>query len=127
MVPCGAECCRKIYVIATMVCRFFWHELMLWPEDMKRRAALVVLSGRDTLVPLRLIQARRVSVPGCRISGSQDLSVQLLSGRNMFVPPRCDTLVSLRLIQARLSLSTVENQNVLLQYLYFRAGGALRA
>ncbi len=83
MVPCGAECFRKIYAIATMVCRFFWHELMLWPEDMKRCAALLVLSGRDTLVPLRLIQARLTSI--------------------------------------------MENQNVLLQYLYFRAGGALRA
>ncbi len=37
---------------------------MLWPEDAKRRAALVALSGRDTLVPLRLVQARLIGFPG---------------------------------------------------------------
>ena len=38
-------------------CRFYWHELMLWPKDIPEHA-VVALSANDDLVPAELVQVR---------------------------------------------------------------------
>jgi hypothetical protein len=46
--------CSRDLTIAQAFCRrFHWSELMLWPDDLPRsaRSVLLVLSGRDDLVP----------------------------------------------------------------------------
>lgn len=49
--------CSRDLTIAQAFCRKFqWSELMLWPQDLPRRS-LVVLSGRDDLVPSELVMA----------------------------------------------------------------------
>ena len=47
------------FVISQAFCRrFHWSELMLWPEDLPRERyrSLIVLSGKDDLVPGELVQ-----------------------------------------------------------------------
>ena len=50
--------CSRDLTISQAFCRLFhWSDLMLWPEDLprKRKHALVVLSGKDDLVPGELV------------------------------------------------------------------------
>lgn len=53
-------CSRDLTIAQTICRRFHWAELMLWPDDLPRRerSALIVLSGRDDLVPAQLVQAQ---------------------------------------------------------------------
>lgn len=53
--------CSRDLTISQAFCRLFhWSELMLWPEDLprKRHHSLVVLSGKDDLVPGMLVQSQ---------------------------------------------------------------------
>jgi hypothetical protein len=66
--------CSRDLTIAQAFCRkFSWGELMLWPHDMPA-ASVVVLSGRDDLVPSELIlQQFRVTGHKARMLHHPDL------------------------------------------------------
>ena len=53
-------CSRDLTISQAFCRRFHWSELMLWPEDLprKRHHSLIVLSGKDDLVPGVLVQAQ---------------------------------------------------------------------
>jgi hypothetical protein len=40
------------------LCRFYWHELMLWPDQFPAGGVTVAVSDLDTLVPIDLILVR---------------------------------------------------------------------
>jgi hypothetical protein len=51
-------CARDLTISQAFCRRFHWSELMLWPEDLPREQyrTLIVLSGKDDLVPGELVQ-----------------------------------------------------------------------
>jgi len=51
-------CSRDLTISQAFCRRFHWSELMLWPEDLPRERyrSLIVLSGKDDLVPGELVQ-----------------------------------------------------------------------
>ncbi|KAG7668636.1 hypothetical protein Ndes2526B_g03740 [Nannochloris sp. 'desiccata'] len=51
-------CSRDLTISQAFCRRFHWSELMLWPEDLprERHRSLIVLSGKDDLVPGELVQ-----------------------------------------------------------------------
>ena len=51
-------CSRDLTISQAFCRRFHWSELMLWPQDLPREPyrSLIVLSGKDDLVPGELVQ-----------------------------------------------------------------------
>mmetsp|Transcript_17980 Transcript_17980/g.41977 ORF Transcript_17980/g.41977 Transcript_17980/m.41977 type:complete len:677 (-) Transcript_17980:106-2136(-) len=47
---------RELYICHTLSRNFFWNQNNLWPEDLCQVPSLVVLSGRDRLVPAHTVK-----------------------------------------------------------------------
>ena len=52
---------RDIHHAASVCRRFYWSILNLWPHQLPRNS-LIVLSGRDQLVPVQVINSMRSTV-----------------------------------------------------------------
>mmetsp|Transcript_46676 Transcript_46676/g.108780 ORF Transcript_46676/g.108780 Transcript_46676/m.108780 type:complete len:660 (+) Transcript_46676:58-2037(+) len=70
---------RELYICHTLSRTFFWNQNNLWPEDLCQVPSLVVLSGRDRLVPAHTVKSylealcerrRRANEKDMRAAGS---------------------------------------------------------